>query len=46
MNPTSQILEILAANKKTVIVALIAAILVAIVILAIQAFNRKKPTAE
>lgn len=43
---TSQLIEILSRNKKTIIVALIAAVLVAIVILTIQALNRKRPSEE
>lgn len=43
---TTQLVEILSRNKKTVMIALIAAILVAIVILAVQAFSRKNSDEE
>jgi len=42
----SQLIEILSRNKKTALVALVAAIIVAIVILAIQALSKPKVEEE
>ena len=43
MNPASQLIEILSRNKRTAIIALIVAIIIATVILAVHAMSNQKP---